>query len=569
MATYGVKGNNAGLVSVPLWESGAGNFTHRTHFKTGALTSTDGIFGTANANPASDYVAVYADGKYVLRLAGTSVFISPTGLLSASTEYFVEFGRTSGTSCYSTLYAANGTTVINTTTFVSSASFSFDRVLSTGSPSPLYFDGAVLQMDITGGTQARQYLSTVNTGTQWTETINAQHGTLLSLATDGSEWVLFTAPSSPVAISFTGTVPTQTEAQSSSASIDLSSYFSGTETPFTYAVTTGTLPAGLSLNTGTGVITGTPTTIETQSIVVTATDTATNTAATNAFNIDIVAATALNVTFDGDSRNVGSGAVSAIPIPNRVNTAITSSFDFTNVAVGGQQTSAAVTNYAANVTPTFDGAAIANIYIINGFGINDISGFGGGTKTSAQIIANLTTLANNASADGFDVVIATIPPRDTTPALGERYRQEVNHWILSNQLATVTHVIDLNADRRIGVWTTQYYNDVSHLKDEGQDIWANIIIQFLIDNYSATGALIATGSQITISGTPSAIPDGTFKTLLINETTRDVVFDSNVLYSANSAVVSIPDIASEKITGHIVDNEATHIDGAVITGVTS
>ncbi|MFN7562380.1 MAG: beta strand repeat-containing protein, partial [Prosthecobacter sp.] len=47
---------------------------------------------------------------------------------------------------------------------------------------------------------------------------------------------------------------------------------SGGATPYTYAVTTGTLPAGLSLNTSTGVISGTPTSSTAQSFTLSATD---------------------------------------------------------------------------------------------------------------------------------------------------------------------------------------------------------------------------------------------------------------------------------------------------------
>lgn len=93
-------------------------------------------------------------------------------------------------------------------------------------------------------------------------------------------------------VSFTGTVPAQSWVENAAITpLDLSSYFFGDLTPFTYAVTTGTLPVGLSLNTATGVISGTPTTpAAAVSIVVTATDTGTNTAATNAFNVTITAA---------------------------------------------------------------------------------------------------------------------------------------------------------------------------------------------------------------------------------------------------------------------------------------
>jgi hypothetical protein len=93
-------------------------------------------------------------------------------------------------------------------------------------------------------------------------------------------------------VAFTGTVSNQTYAVDSAITpLDLSGFFSGTETPFTYSVQTGTLPTGLSLNTSTGVISGTPTAVAAAtSIVVRATDDATDTADTNSFTIEIEAA---------------------------------------------------------------------------------------------------------------------------------------------------------------------------------------------------------------------------------------------------------------------------------------
>ena len=101
------------------------------------------------------------------------------------------------------------------------------------------------------------------------------------------------------AVSFTGTVPTQNLTQDSAMSaLDLSTYFSGTETPFSYAVQSGTLPAGLSLNSSTGVISGTPTATGTASIVVRATDDNSDTADTNSFDI-VVASAATAISFTG------------------------------------------------------------------------------------------------------------------------------------------------------------------------------------------------------------------------------------------------------------------------------
>jgi len=77
-------------------------------------------------------------------------------------------------------------------------------------------------------------------------------------------------------------------------------------------------------------------------------------------------------------------------------------------------------------------------------------------------------------------------------------------------------------------------------------------------------------SSITISGSPNAIPDGTYRTLLINETTGATIHDASIAYVSNSATVTgLAVAATTNVIGLIVDNEATHIDGAVITGVTS
>lgn len=92
-------------------------------------------------------------------------------------------------------------------------------------------------------------------------------------------------------VSFSGSVASQTGTEGAAFSLNLSTYFSGTETPFAYSVQAGTLPAGLSLNSSTGVISGTPTTAGVSSgIVIRATDATPDTADTNSFSITINAA---------------------------------------------------------------------------------------------------------------------------------------------------------------------------------------------------------------------------------------------------------------------------------------
>jgi hypothetical protein len=97
----------------------------------------------------------------------------------------------------------------------------------------------------------------------------------------------------PEPISFAGTIPTITFTVGTAGSVDLSSYFSGTLTPFTFALdgASASLPSGVSLSSAallswTG--SGTPGT--TSGVIVQGTDTGTNADDSNAFSVVIQAA---------------------------------------------------------------------------------------------------------------------------------------------------------------------------------------------------------------------------------------------------------------------------------------
>ena len=97
-------------------------------------------------------------------------------------------------------------------------------------------------------------------------------------------------PNGPTAVVFSGTVPDQVANDTVFFSLNTGQYFAGSDTPFVYTLSAGILPSGLSLNAATGVISGTPDTVETQAgITITATDLSTDTAVTNAFEIDVLA----------------------------------------------------------------------------------------------------------------------------------------------------------------------------------------------------------------------------------------------------------------------------------------
>jgi hypothetical protein len=147
---------------------------------------------------------------------------------------------------------------------------------------------------------ADESTAVVSTGTDSTYAMEGHTGVGIWNATAGFNvyfWGLGTgsdsAPRSVPSsgpISFTGTVPTLNGTVGVPFSEDLSSYFSGTETPFAYSLQAGTLPDGLSLNSSTGVISGTPTTAgDATGIVIRGTDDGADTADSNSFTISIAA----------------------------------------------------------------------------------------------------------------------------------------------------------------------------------------------------------------------------------------------------------------------------------------
>lgn len=98
-------------------------------------------------------------------------------------------------------------------------------------------------------------------------------------------------PAAVVPVAFAGTVPAQSgQATVAMAALDVSTYFGGTQTPFTYSVASGALPAGRTLNASTGVVSGTPTTAGSGAFTIQATDTSSNTATTNSISWTIAAA---------------------------------------------------------------------------------------------------------------------------------------------------------------------------------------------------------------------------------------------------------------------------------------
>jgi hypothetical protein len=119
--------------------------------------------------------------------------------------------------------------------------------------------------------------------------------------------------SSVTPVNFSGSVPDQAGTAGAAFSFSLASYFSGTETPFAYTLQAGSLAgSGLSLNSSTGVISGTAVAGNYTGLVVRATDGAANTADTDAFNITIVTAVAFGGTVP--AQNATQGVAFSLPL---------------------------------------------------------------------------------------------------------------------------------------------------------------------------------------------------------------------------------------------------------------
>jgi hypothetical protein len=188
MADYGVQFNDSGVATAPSWASGSGVFSVRVEFTTPSVLGTDGLIGTADASTASNYIAPFSSGNYVVRMAGVTQYNSSTGLISASTRYTILVERLSGTDVDIYLLDSSGAT-LDSTTVSTSAAFTFTQIGRVGQ-SALPFSGIIWKVLVTGGTQSRTYQSTTNAGNNWTDTVSSQDATLVGLAGAPSQWVL-------------------------------------------------------------------------------------------------------------------------------------------------------------------------------------------------------------------------------------------------------------------------------------------------------------------------------------------------------------------------------------------
>lgn len=259
-------------------------------------------------------------------LTGTGLSITSAGLLTGTATTGSVTGVTiTGTDTGSNTAVSNTFNVtVNAATPVSFSGTVPDQTGAVGAPYSLdlstYFSGSLTPFtyfllfgDLTGTGLSLNTSTGVISGTP----TGAANLDLQVRATDTGTntavtnlFALDITATTPV--SFTGTIPAITGTQNAAITpVDTSTYFSGSLTPFTYSLLSGTLPSGVTLNSSTGVISGTPTVSFSGNIVVRATDTGSNTADSNSISVTIAAA-AGTITSQPLTRNTGvlAGVVS-------------------------------------------------------------------------------------------------------------------------------------------------------------------------------------------------------------------------------------------------------------------
>ena len=396
-------------------------------------------------------------GTYGLAIGGSCTSVASPPVVTAST-----FTGNVGSSFSNSISATNSPTsyaLANSTTLPAGLSLNTTTGLISGIPSA----SGTFTTDVTAtnaaGTSAIVTLTfnisaisppvvtgaslTAPTGSAYTYTISATNsptsytlasGTLptgLSLNTStgvisgtptatGSYSVTVTATnaggtSSPATINFTITVPAPVvtgSTQSGTVGTAFTYTISATNSPTSYAQTGGTLPGGLSLNTSTGVISGTPTTVGSYSITVTATN-AGGTSSAATINFTIVAAACVTQGFSGGT-TAPSGWVFA-----SISSTYTSAGNYGAASPSlSMNTNSVITT---EVLPAGNGASQLSFWF-KGQGISSgssstlqVDGFDGVTWTNIEIINSATLIASTSTA------VTRTYNSGSTPALTSGY----------------------------------------------------------------------------------------------------------------------------------------------------
>jgi hypothetical protein len=269
---YALLFNGSGYVSIPAKTAGsASTDTWTALFDLEIPNTSNQTIYAATSTAFTDIFRITGANTVAWRIgAGTTNNITISQNWPINTRFLLGIYRESGRNLVITIdgvevYRANGVSFGGGGNAIS--------VTSIGKASVGTFSGKMYEATI----QGENYLNPDQPDTTvWGD------GTLTGIPS--TNWEPYGGVATP--ISFSGTIPTQSFTNGESVSVDLSTYFSGTETPFTFTNTgTALTGSGLTLSSA-GLLSGTYNGTPITGAVVTGTDTATNTAASNAFNIE-------------------------------------------------------------------------------------------------------------------------------------------------------------------------------------------------------------------------------------------------------------------------------------------
>jgi len=385
-------------------------------FATLGITSGTTItctYNTTQAGGTTDTVTIqaYTSGSPVIES------ISPaTGTTSGGTSITITGANFSGaTSVTIGGVAATGVTLVSSTSITattpaSASTGAKDIVVTTAGTTATYGGGftysaapvasAVSATVAYNSSSNSITLSATNSPTSVAVSTAASHGTATASGTSitytpttgyyGTDTFQYTATnatgtSSPATATITISAPTLVASPAAGAltagtvgtaySQTLST--SGGASPYTYAVTTGSLPAGLSLDSSTGVISGTPTAAGTSNFTITATDSSTTTHATKATSYSLVVSLATQAT------------LTAVPAATTINTNGTTSLSSSGGSGTGAVTYAVASGSCTISSTTLTAPATAGTCTVTATKAAD-STYASATSAAVTITVNTT-----------------------------------------------------------------------------------------------------------------------------------------------------------------------------------
>ncbi|AUD00425.1 putative Ig domain-containing protein [Spirosoma pollinicola] len=288
--------NAAGVIVFTLGNAGQNNFNYDAGYTVAAcdLTAT-ATPGTCNS--ATNQYSVSGTISLTSAVAGTATITDGAKsttvavVASATSVAYTLAGLTSGSGSHTVVVTLPGCGT-DVTTYTAPASCSVAPCALNVAVTPGICNSATNQYSISGTvslTNAVAGTLTITDGTATTTitvsatdtnipyslsgftSTGASHTVVATLPGCGSDFTTYTAPASCTVCTVNLTTSTLPNGQVGTAYSQTLTTTGGT-TPYTYAVSTGTLPTGLTLNPTTGVISGTPTAATTSVFTIKVTD---------------------------------------------------------------------------------------------------------------------------------------------------------------------------------------------------------------------------------------------------------------------------------------------------------